>query len=210
MPAQLSAAMQANQSFALLYANGARQGAIKAINLDVDSIPRRAQVELETARIDSSNIVHAGDTILVEATVRPWQRAERNIRIPVKLPPGIASGNIRMLVSDAGTLDRAMNQPRFSTHTIDLETALAQARGQHPADRIFVSFLIPEAQAGVNGQTLSSLPLSMANAFEPMRTAKDVTLNGESAVVAGQASAGGVLSGFQILNLHVESGGGLD
>jgi hypothetical protein len=210
MPAQLSAAMQANQSFALLYANGARQGAIKAINLDVDSIPRRAQVELETARIDSSNIVHAGDTILVEATVRPWQRPERNIRIPVKLPPGIASGNIRMLVSDAGTLDRAMNQPRFSTHTIDLETALAQARGQHPADRIFVSFLIPEAQAGVNGQTLSSLPLSMANAFEPMRTAKDVTLNGESAVVAGQASAGGVLSGFQILNLHVESGGGLD
>ena len=210
MPAQLSAAMQANQSFALLYANGARQGAIKAINLDVDSIPRRAQVELETARIDSSNIVHAGDTILVEATVRPWQRPERNIRIPVKLPPGIASGNIRMLVSDAGTLDRAMNQPRFSTHTIDLETALAQARGQHPADRIFVSFLIPEAQAGVNGQTLSTLPLSMANAFEPMRTAKDVTLNGESAVVAGQASAGGVLSGFQILNLHVESGGGLD
>lgn len=210
IPAQLSAAMQANQSFALLYANGARQGAIKAINLDVDSIPRRAQVELETARIDSSNIVHAGDTILVEATVRPWQQPERNIRIPVKLPPGIGTGNLRMLVSDAGTLDRALNQPRISARTIDLETALAQARGQHPADRIFVSLLLPEAQAGVNGQTLSTLPLSMANAFEPMRTAKDVTLNGESAVVAGQASAGGVLSGFQILNLHIESGGGLD
>ncbi|WP_348260635.1 SpoIVB peptidase S55 [Telmatobacter sp. DSM 110680] len=210
IPAQLSAAMQTDQSFAVLYANGARQGAIKAINLDVDSIPRRAQVELETARIDSSNIVHAGDTILVEATVRPWQQPERNIRIPVKLPPGIATGNVRMLVSDAGTLDRALNQPRISNRTIDLETALAEARSQHPADRIFVSLLLPEAQAGVNGQTLSTLPLSMANALEPMRTAKDVTLNGESAVVAGQASAGGVLSGFQILNLHIESGGGLD
>jgi hypothetical protein len=210
MPAQLSAAMQADQSFAALYANGARQGAIKAINLDVDSIPRRAQVELETARIDSGNIVHPGDTILVEATVRSWQQPERNIRIPIKLPPGTGAGNLRLLVSDAGTLDRALNQPRISNRNVDLETALAVARNQHPADRVFVSLLLPDAQAGVNGQTLSSLPLSMANAFEPMRTAKDVTLNGESAVVAGQAAAGGVLSGFQILNLHIETGGGLD
>ena len=66
--------MQTDQSFAQLYANGARQGAIKAIDLDVESIPRRAQVELETARIDSGNIVHAGDTVVVEATVRPWQQ----------------------------------------------------------------------------------------------------------------------------------------
>jgi hypothetical protein len=103
-----------------------------------------------------------------------------------------------------------LNQPRISNRNVDLETALAVARNQHPADRVFVSLLLPDAQAGVNGQTLSSFPLSMANAFEPMRTAKDVTLNGESAVVAGQAAAGGVLSGFQILNLHIETGGGLD
>jgi hypothetical protein len=208
--AQLSAAMQTDQSFALLYANGARQGAIQAVELDVDSIPRRAQVELETARIDTSNIVHAGDTVLVEATVRPWQQPARNIRIPINLPHGIPAGNVRLLVSDAGTLDRALNQPRISNRTVDLETALAQAQSQHPADRIFVSLLLPDAQAGVNGQTLSALPLSVANALEPLRAAKDVTLNGESAVVAGQAPAGGVLNGFQILNLHIEPGGGLD
>ena len=208
--AQLSAAMQADQNFALLYANGARQGDIKAIFLDVDSIPRRAQVELETARIDSSNIVHAGDTVLVEATVRPWQQPARNIRIPINLPPGIPAGTVRLLVSDAGTLDHALNQPRISNRTVDLETALAQAQSQHPADRIFVSLLLPDAQAGVNGQTLSTLPLSVANALEPLRSAKDVSLNGESAVVAGEAPAGGVLSGFQILNLHIEPGGGLD
>jgi hypothetical protein len=208
--AQLSAAMQADQSFALLYANGARQGAIKAIDLDVDSIPRRAQVELETARIDSSNIVHAGDTVIVEATLRPWQQPARNIRIPINLPPGIPAGTVRLLVSDAGTLDHALNQPRISNRTVDLETALAQAQSQHPADRIFVSLLLPDAQAGVDGRTLSTLPLSVANALEPLRAAKDITLNGESAVVAGEAPAGGMLSGFQILNLHIEPGGGLD
>jgi hypothetical protein len=98
----------------------------------------------------------------------------------------------------------------MSNRTVDLETALAQARNQHPADRIFVSLLVPDAQAGVSGQTLSTLPLSVANALEPLRTAQDVTLNGESAIVAGQAPAGGVLNGFQILNLHIEPGGGLN
>lgn len=208
--AQLSAALQTDQSFAVLYANGARQGAIKAVNLDVDSIPRRAQVQLENARLDTGNIVHAGDSIIVEATVRPWQQPARNIRIPIRLPHGIAAGNVRLLVSDAGTLDRALNPPRLTTRTVDLETALAQAKNQHPADRIFVSLLLPDAQAGVNGQTLSALPLSMANALEPLRTAQDVTLSGESAVVAGQAPAGGVLNGFQLLSLHIEPGGGLN
>ncbi|HET7347234.1 MAG TPA: SpoIVB peptidase S55, partial [Acidobacteriaceae bacterium] len=97
-----------------------------------------------------------------------------------------------------------------TTRTVDLETALAQAKNQHPADRIFVSLLLPDAQAGVNGQNLSALPLSMANALEPLRAAQDVTLSGESAVVAGQAPAGGVLSGFQLLSLHIEPGGGLN
>jgi hypothetical protein len=50
----------------------------------------------------------------------------------------------------------------------------------------------------------------VVNALEPLRTAHDVNLNGESAVVAGQAPAGGVLNGFQILNLRIEPGGGLD
>ena len=208
--AQLSAALQTDQSFAVLYANGARQGAIRKIELNVDSIPRRAQVELENARIDSSNIVHAGDKVVVEATVRPWQQPQRNIRIPIHLPSGLSSGNVRLLVSDASTLDRALNQPRISNRTVDLNTALAQARNQHPADRVFVSLLLPDAQAGVSGQTLSALPLSVANAFEPLRTAQDVTLNGESAVVAGDAPAGGMLNGFQILTLHIEDGGGLN
>jgi hypothetical protein len=69
---------------------------------------------------------------------------------------------------------------------------------------------VPETQAGVLGQTLSSLPLSVANALEPLRSAQDVSLNGESAEVVAQAPAGGVLNGFQILNLRIEPGGGLD
>jgi len=209
MPAPLQAAFQVAERFFRLYSNGARQGAVRGIDLDVEAIPRRIQVDLEKARLVSNDIVHAGDTVVVEASIRPWHHPARNVRIPVILPARLGAGNLRLLISDSGTLDRTLNQPRLSTRPPDLETVLAQDREQHAADRIYVSLLVPETQAGVSGQTLPSLPLSVANALEPLRAAQDVNLNGESAEVVGEASAGGVLNGFQILNLRVETGGGL-
>jgi hypothetical protein len=210
MAAPLETALLTGERFSRLYANGARQGAVRGIDLHVEAIPRRIQVELETARLVSGDIVHAGDTVVVEVTIRPWQKPARNVRIPVTLPARLGTGNLRLLISDSGTLDRTLDQPRFSSRPADLKTVLAQARAQHGADRIYVSALVPETQAGMAGQTLASLPLSVANALEPLRTAQDVNLNGESAEVLAQAPAEGVLNGFQILNLRIESGGGLN
>jgi hypothetical protein len=208
--APLELALLAATRINRIYSNGTRQGALRAIDLNVEAIPRRIQVQLDTARIVSSDIVHAGDTVVVEATIRPWQQPARNIRIPVKLPGRLGGGNLRVLVSDAATLDRTLDQPHFSGHPVDLETILALDRNRHAADRVYVSLLVPETQAGVSGQTLVSLPLSVANAMEPLRSAKDVNLNGESAQEAGDAPAGGVLSGFQVLNLRIEPGGSLN
>jgi len=44
---------------------------VKSVDLDVLAIPRRVEVELEAARLVSGNMVHAGDTVMVEATLRP-------------------------------------------------------------------------------------------------------------------------------------------
>jgi hypothetical protein len=203
-------AQLAGEQFARLYSNETRQGAVREVDLDVEAIPRHIEVELEAARLVSGNIVHAGDTVVVEATLHAWHEAARNVRIEVKLPARLGAGNLRLLVSDAGTLDRTLDQPRQQSHAPDLETSLAQARRQHPADRVYVSLLVPETQAGLQGQSLTSLPLSVANVLEPLRAAQDASLHGESAELEAEAPAGGVLSGFQLLNLHIEPGGGLN
>jgi len=208
--APLELALLAGTRFARIYANDARQGSVQDIDLNLEAIPRPVQVDLVTARLVSGDIVHAGDSVVVEATVRPWQQPQRNIRIPVTLPARLLGGNLRILVSDAATLDRTLDQPRFTSRPVSLENVLAQARSRHEANRVYVSLLVPEAQAGVGGQTLTSLPLSVANALEPLRTAQDVNLNGESADLAAQAPAGGVLKGFQVLTLRIEPGGSLN
>ena len=210
-PAPLQLAILAGQQFNALYTNGARQGVVRSIDLHVEEIPRHIGVELKSARLVSNNVVHAGDTVEVEATLQPWQQPVRNVRIPLRLPDRLDSGNLRLLVSDGATLDRTLHQPQaLVPRPAGLSTLLEEARNQHAADRIYVSLLVPEAQAGMNGETLSSVPLSVANALEPVRTEKDISLNGESAEPAVDAPAGGVLTGFQILNLHIEPGGGLN
>jgi hypothetical protein len=207
---QMDAAVLAGTSFARIYQNGARTGNIRSIDLQVEEIPGRVSLDLESAHIVSSDIVHAGDTVIVEATLRPWHQPARNLRIPVTLPARLGPGTLRLLVSDAGTLDRTLDQPRLTTHPSDIQAVLARARSKHPADRLYISLLVPETQAGLDGHTLTSLPLSMANALEPMRAAQDVSLNGESAVLAVELPVGGVVTGFQILNLHIDGGGGLN
>jgi len=209
-PASLVLALQAGTRFARIYSNGTRQGSIRSIDLQVETIPRRVQLRIESARLTSSDIVHAGETVVVEVTVRPFQKPEHNLRIPVKLPARLSGGNLRLLVSDAGTLDRTLDQPRNSNRPLGIETILALDRNKHPADHIYVSVLVPETQAGIDGQTLTSLPLSVANALEPLRSAQDANLNGESAALAAEVPAGGPVSGFQILNLRIEPGGGLN
>ena len=210
MPTPLELALLTGEKFTRLYSNGARQGVVRQIDLHIQAVPRRVQVTLVQARLVSSDFAHAGDTIQVEATLRPWQQPERNVRIAVKLPARLAEGNLRLLVSDASTLDRTLLQPRVPAPPTDLETVLAEARNQHRADRIYVSLLAPEAQGEINGQTLTSLPLSVANALEPLRNTQAAGLNGESAEVVGDAPAGGVLTGFQIFTVHIEPGGGLN
>ena len=209
-PAQMILALQVGSRFARIYSNNTRQGAIKSIDLHVESIPHRVQLRIESANLTSGDIVHAGDTVTVEVTLRPYQQPARNFRIPLKLPSRLPAGNLRILVSDAGTLDRTLDQPRNSNRPLGLETVLALDRSKHPANRIYVSLLVPETQAGIDGQTLTSLPLSVANALEPLRSAQDVNLNGESAAVAAEVPAEGPVVGFQILNLRIEPGGGLD
>jgi len=210
MPAPMQAALLVGERFLKIYANSTRQGVLQSVDLDAQAIPRHVDVELASAHIVSGDIVHAGDTVVVEATLRPWRQPARNVRLSFVLPARLAPGNLRLLVSDANTLDHTLDQPRQPTHSTNLETILTQAHAQHPADRVYLSLLAPETQAALDGRALPGLPLSVANALEPQRNSQDASLNGESAELLADSPADGVLIGFALLNLRIEPGGGLD
>ncbi|MDR3724593.1 MAG: SpoIVB peptidase S55 domain-containing protein [Terracidiphilus sp.] len=209
MPATISAAVQLGEWIKPIYANSTRSGALRKIDLHVETLPRRAQLELVSARLMGSNVVHAGEKVQVEATLQPWQQPEQKIILEVQLPAWLPEGSVRLLVSDAGTLDRALKPPQGPAQRANLNSVLSESRERHPADRLYASLLMPAAQATVDGQTLQNLPLSMTNALEPLRGKPDTALNGESAEVLEQKEAGGSIAGFSVLHIRIERGAGL-
>jgi len=203
IPANLLTALELGMSFTRLYTNAARRTPIESVDLEVAAIPRRLTAEIESAQVSRVE-VHAGDTITVNATLLPWHGEPRNIRVPVTLPANLPPGPVRLLVSDGPTLDRLMQPVMMGAQPLDMSATIAQLNSAHPSDQLYVTLLAPEAQAAVEGHTLSAIPLSLANVLQPMQQNRSLQLNGESAIPVASLPMNAVVSGLQVVTLQVD------
>jgi hypothetical protein len=202
LPASLQAALTIGQHFAQLYGNASRLTSMRSVSVEFEAIPGRRSLQIESVQ-SSATRVRPGDSVLVEATVRPYHGEPRNLRIPVVLPTTLPSGPLRLVVSDAATLDRITQSSRGG-HALDIGASIAEINSLHANDHVYVTLLEPSAQAVLDGRTLTALPVSMANVYEPLRGNQEMTLNGESAVLAGSVAADGMVTGQQVISLQVE------
>ncbi len=85
LPSALRAALTVGQRFQAVYGNSARVRNIQRIDLDIDSLPGRRSIQLERAQA-TQPAAHPGDTVMVEATLRPFRGETKNLRIPIPLP----------------------------------------------------------------------------------------------------------------------------
>ena len=79
-----------------------------------------------------------------------------------------------------------------------------QLNSTHANDRLYVSLLLPDVQAVVDGRTLPSLPISMANVLAPLQDNREMSLNGESVVPVTSIPVDAMLSGQQVVSLDIE------
>ena len=203
LPSALRAALTVGQRFQTVYGNSARVRNIERIDLDIDSLPGRRSIQLERAQA-SQPAAHPGDTVVVEATLRPFRGETRNVRIPIPLPLTLNPGPLRILLSDGGTLDRLTTASSSNEGPIELSSIIHQMNAAHQDDRLYVTLLLPNAQAVVDGRTLASIPISMANVLEPLRTNRGISLNGESVVPVTSIPVEAMLSGMQVVSVEIE------
>lgn len=202
MPSNLDTAMTIAERFSRLYTNPTRLNKVKKIQVDIQEFGERKQMQLDSARVTEAT-VHPGDNVTVEATLRPYQGAPKNVRLSFTLPASLAPGSVRLLISDGATLDRILQPQRPGSHPLDLSGAVAQLETTHATDRLYATLLFPSTQAGWEGRTLASLPLSMANVLEPLRNAQDLVLNSESGFPVTSIPVDAVLVGQQVIVLQV-------
>jgi hypothetical protein len=203
LPSAMRAALTVGQRFQTVYGNSARVRNIQRIDLDVDSLPGRRSIQLERAQA-TQPAAHAGDTVMVEATLRPFRGDTKNLRIPITLPLTLNPGPLRILLSDGATLDRLTSTTSATEGPIELSSIIHQMNSAHDDDKLYVTLLLPNAQAVVDGRTLSSIPISMANVLEPLRTNRGISLNGESVVPVTSIPVDAMLSGMQVVSVEIE------
>jgi SpoIVB peptidase S55 len=202
LPSALRAALTVGQRFQTVYGNSARVRNIQSIELNIDSLPGRRSIQLERAQA-TQPAAHPGDTVMVEATLRPFRGEPRNIRIPIPIPLTLNPGPLRILLSDGATLDR-LTMSSSNEGPLELSSVIHQMNSVHGDDRLYVTLLLPNAQAVVDGRTLASIPISMANVLEPLRTNRGISLNGESVVPVTSIPVEAMLSGMQVVSLEIE------
>ncbi len=200
IPAALGATLEVGEPLVQLYGNPARRGLLRSVSLDIDATPGRQTMEIEGAEREGG-AVHAGDTVSLRATLRPWRGETRTIDIPVKLPDTLPEGPVRLVVSDAATVDHMLEAP---ANHLDMTETVAALNATHTNDRVYVTMLTPQPQARLDGRTLAELPLSMANVLDPLRANRGLTLNGESAVAVTSVPMDAVVSGNQVVTIQVE------
>ncbi len=204
IPSAIGTAISLGDRFSRVYANRARTLKIASVSLHIDATPGNRSLEIESAAT-TRPFAHPGETVMIDAMVRPYQQPEHHVEVPVTIPTSLPAGPLRVVLSGAAELDRILQSPTpFLQNNLDEDATIAQLNAAHSNDSLYATILAPGAQAVVDGNTLGTLPLSMVNVLEPMRNSHKMTLNGESAVLAATLPLDGMVTGQQVVTIEVE------
>jgi SpoIVB peptidase S55 len=202
-PPAFGVALAVGDRFGRIFDNPYSTVKISGVDLDLDMMSDRRWARLESARTDITE-ARPGDVVMVEAVLKPY-RGERIVRqIPVKLPTSTPSGQLRILVSDADTLDRSRRFATSFSRKQDLGTTIASLNKEHLNDHLYVSLLEPNPQAMVADKVMPTLPLSVMNVMDGMRGTQEMFVTGESAVDESATPVDYVVTGAQVISITVK------
>ncbi|HET6934620.1 MAG TPA: SpoIVB peptidase S55 domain-containing protein [Candidatus Angelobacter sp.] len=202
-PTAFSVAMELGEHFNRIYGNPFEAPTVGGVSLDFDLERDRHSAVLENARTDVTE-ARPGDEITIEAVLRPY-RGDRIVRrIPVRLPTSVAKGTLRILVSDADTLDRARHMSPGAGRGLDLNSTIELMNKEHLNDHLYVSLLEANPQATVEDKVMPAVPLSVMNVMEGMRATQEMVVFNESAVNESSTPVGYVVNGSQVISLTIK------
>lgn len=200
-PTAFAVAMALGDHFGRIYDNPFQAPTVGGVNLEFELEKDRHSAVLENARTDVTE-ARPGDEITVEAVLRPY-RGERIVRrIPVRVPTSVPKGNLRILVSDAETLDRARRMSPM--RGLDLDSTIELLNKEHLNDHLYVSLLEQNPQATVEDKVMPSVPLSVMNVMDGMRSTQQMVVFNESAVHESSTPVGYVVTGSQVISLTIK------
>jgi hypothetical protein len=203
-PDGLFVALTVQSLFQRVFTNPYELPRVNDVRLRVESVPERRQGFIENAWCDRAEAA-PGEQVLVKVLVRPYRGTPFLQEVPVTIPLA-ARGTLRLMVSDAETLNRMSNSLAASpfARLAGLEQLIRVLNRERRNNRLYVALLQPAPTLLVEDKELPNAPLTEIEVLEPRRTMGGSALLRES--LAGEWSVGmnQVISGQQSLQIKVK------
>jgi hypothetical protein len=163
------------EKFNRLYNNAVKVPEVKDALVTVDLLPERRIATIENAWTPNEN-VRPGDELPVKVFLRPYrgERIERDFTL--KLPPGIAKGEHRILLSDADVANRTQTLAAATNRYMDVPQLGSLLNQERSNNKLYVSLVASNPTAYYDDKTLPSLPSSVLNVMQAGRTTTQTML----------------------------------
>ncbi|HUN90276.1 MAG TPA: hypothetical protein VMU28_15860 [Terriglobales bacterium] len=202
VPTAMAIATSIGERFTRIYENLYDTPRIAGVRLNFELLPERRSARLESARTDVTE-ARPGQTISIETMLRPYRGEGMVQQIPVTIPASTPKGTLRILVSDGETLDRVKRVPPAISRKLALGSTIALLNKEHSNTRVYVSLMEPNPQAMVSDNVMPTLPLSVINVMDGMRSTQEMFVVGESATSEASVPVDYVVTGAQVITLNI-------
>src|SRR5262249_13370619 len=151
-----------------LYLNNVKSADVKSVNVTVDLLPERRVAAIENAWVANAD-VRPGEDVTVKAFLRPYRGEPIQREFTVKVPPGLAEGDHRIVLSDAETVNRMQNAAASMNRFLDLPEAVSLINQERTNNKLYVSLVEASPTAYYDDKALPSLPTSVLNVMQAGR-----------------------------------------
>lgn len=205
IPGGFAVAGDVEGTFARLYLNPYEPPHVQKIHLRINSLPERRWAVIDSAWSEKSE-AHPGDTVRIKVLLRPYRGAPFIQEIPVTIPPQAARGNLRLLVSDAETLNRTVQtfSAAQQSQLPGLEELIRVLNRERHNDRLYATLLQPTPTLLVEDKEMPNVPLSEISILDQRQNPGGARLLGESSAGEWSVEMKQVITGQHYLIITVK------
>lgn len=169
VPAPMLLAGWWGDKFNRLFGNAVKTPELKSVNVTIDLLPERRVASIENAWVASSEVA-AGAEVPVKVFLRPYRGERLEREFNVKIPAGLPKGDYKVVLSDAGTLNRMQTAASSMSRFIDLQQTVSLINQERSNNKLYVSLVQARPTLYVEDKTMPSVPASVLNVMQAGRT----------------------------------------
>jgi hypothetical protein len=202
VPAPLLLAGRVGDKLQQLFRNVGELPRFKQMDITIDLLPQRRLAVIEHAWLEKT-IVRPGEEVEGKVFLRPYrgEKIEKNFRITI--PPGAPQGDLRLVVSDANTLNQGQRLAAARNRQMSLSETVTLLNKEYSNHQLYISLLQPTMTAQFEDKTLPNVPLSVLNVMRPSAERRMV-VEAQSPLQQISIPFDSIVSGSQAITVRVQ------